>query len=209
LAASTRRGNGEIHWVAADLGTDEGLEEVTRAVSSERVAAVVCAAGVESVTALAATSRPEVDRVVGLNLVAPILLTRQLLRFLVDGASVTFIGSIAAVRGRDRHAVYGAAKAGLIGLTRNLAVELAPGVRVNSVVPGATNTGMLAQYLDDYLAEDTDGRALKNIEMDAARVLLGHVAESAEVARTIVHVAVDATAMTGAVIPVDLGFTAR
>jgi NAD(P)-dependent dehydrogenase (short-subunit alcohol dehydrogenase family) len=128
---------------------------------------------------------------------------------LANGASVTFVGSIAAVRGRDRHSLYGAAKAGLMGLTRNLAVELAPAVRVNYVMPGATNTAMLSEYLDAYLADDPDGHALKNIEMDAGRVLLGRVAEPFEIAATILHVAVDATAMTGAVIPVDVGFTAR
>src|SRR5919202_2878007 len=79
-------------------------------------------------------------------------LTRALLPAFGDGSSVVFVGSIAAFRGRDRHAAYAATKAGLLGLTVNLAAELAPRVRVNCVCVGATRTPMLEEALRAYAA---------------------------------------------------------
>ena len=85
--------------------------------------------------------------VVDINLIAPALLIRHLLRArkLRDGASVVLISSIAS-RGSAGHAAYGASKAGLNGLMRTLAAELAPRrIRVNCVSPGLVNAGMYEQ----------------------------------------------------------------
>ncbi len=137
-----------------------------------------------------------------------LFLTQALLPVLIDGAGVVFVGSISAVRGRDLHAAYGASKAALIGLTANLAVELAPRIRVNCVSPGATRTGMLRAYIK----ESTRGLSAEELDRlrvaDAARMPLGRVAEATEVAASIVHLALDATAVTGVDLPVDVGYTA-
>jgi NAD(P)-dependent dehydrogenase (short-subunit alcohol dehydrogenase family) len=120
-----------------------------------------------------------------------------------------FVSSIAAVRGRDRHAAYASSKAALLGLTRNLAIELAPKVRVYSVIPGPVQTPMLEQYLTESLGSSPSEEALKTIELEARRVPLNRIAGAAEVAATVVHLLLDATAVTGAAVPVDLGYTAR
>jgi 3-oxoacyl-[acyl-carrier protein] reductase len=95
----------------------------------------------------------------------------------------------------------------LIGLTKNLAAELAPRLRVNAVCPGATQTAMLDQFINEFLAsaspEETEG-----LLAESHRVLLRRVAQPQEVAATIVHLALDATAVTGAVVYVDLGYSA-
>jgi NAD(P)-dependent dehydrogenase (short-subunit alcohol dehydrogenase family) len=195
--------------VSADISTDEGLSSVADAAQDRPVRAVVHAAGQESVRSLGDTDRAELERVFATNVFGAFLLTRALADRLADGAGVAFIASIAAVRGRDRHAAYGASKAALIGLTHNLAVELAPTARVNCVLPGPVQTPMLEEYIAEYLGPSPSEDDLATIRVEAGRVPLRRIAEPAEIAASVVHLVLDATATTGAVIATDLGYTAR
>jgi 3-oxoacyl-[acyl-carrier protein] reductase len=77
------------------------------------------------------------------DLDGPALLTFELLKTLAPAASIVFISSVAAMRGSIHGAHYSASKAGLLGLARSLAVELAPKVRVNAVCPGYIETQMI------------------------------------------------------------------
>ena len=107
---------------------------------------VVCS-GKLDVLPLQASSPAAFAEVIDINLVAPALLIRHLLRArkIRDGASIVLISSIAS-QGSAGHAAYGASKAGLNGLMRTLAAELAPRkIRVNCVSPGLVNAGMYAQ----------------------------------------------------------------
>jgi 3-oxoacyl-[acyl-carrier protein] reductase len=158
---------------------------------------------------LAASDREELEAVFGTNVFGPLLLTRAIQPRLQDGASIVFVCSIAAVRGRDRHAAYGASKAALLGLTSNLAVELAPEVRVNAVIPGPVQTPMIEQYLAEYLGPTPSEEALATIQLEAQRLPLKRIAQPEEIAATIVHLLLDASAITGAAVPIDLGYTAR
>lgn len=200
-------GSGEV--VSADISTDAGIGVVAAAAERHEIAAIVHAAGRESVTAFADTDREELRSVFATNLFAPILLTRALAAHLTEPAAVVMISSIAAVRGRDRHLAYASSKAALIGMTRNLAVELAPTIRVNCVVPGPVQTPMLQQYLSEYLGDCPHEQAIATMQTEAARVPLQRIAEAQEIATTVSHLALDATAVTGAILPVDLGYTAR
>ena len=81
----------------------------------------------------------------GTNVFAPFILVQALASRRVNGdslKSVVFISSNISNRGSKAFAAYGASKSGLDGLMRCLAVELAPNVRVNSVLPGAVRTRM-------------------------------------------------------------------
>jgi NAD(P)-dependent dehydrogenase (short-subunit alcohol dehydrogenase family) len=203
----TLGGAGEV--VSADVSTDEGIAAVAHAVGERKVSALIHAAGRESVTAFSATTRAEFDAVLATNLAAPFFLTRELAARLGENASVVFVSSMSAGSGRERHAAYGAAKAALIGLTRNLAVELAPSVRVNCICPGATVTPMLQAFLADFYGSNPSEELAQTMLADAKRLLLGRAADPGEIAATAVHMALDATAMTGSVVMVDLGYTAR
>jgi NAD(P)-dependent dehydrogenase (short-subunit alcohol dehydrogenase family) len=194
--------------VAADVSTDDGVGAVAGAVGTRQVATLVHCAAIEGLVSLAETDRATFDALVATNLAGPFLLTRALAASIEVGGSVVFISSVAAVRGRARHAAYAATKAGLIGLTVNLAAELAPRVRVNCVAPGAVQTPMFEEAVTSFQASTKAEEAESILAPDRARLLLG-VAQPEQIATTIAHLALDATICTGAVIYADGGYTAR
>jgi NAD(P)-dependent dehydrogenase (short-subunit alcohol dehydrogenase family) len=195
--------------VGVDITLEKGVAAVVEAVGRRELQALIHAAGRESITAFDATTRAEFDAVIATNLKGPFFLTQQLSERFADTAGVVFVASMSAYSGRDRHAAYGASKAALIGLTKNLAVELAPAVRVNCICPGATLTPMLQEFLTTYYGPNPSEDLAQTMMADAKRLLLGRAAEPAEIAATAVHLALDATAMTGSTVTVDLGYTAR
>jgi NAD(P)-dependent dehydrogenase (short-subunit alcohol dehydrogenase family) len=188
-----------------DVATEAGVAELERTIGAARVRALVHAAGREGLLRLAETDRTAFDALVATNLAAPFFVTRALLGSFGAGASVVFVGSVAAVRGRDRHAAYAAAKAGLLGLTVNLAAELAPSVRVNCICVGATRTPMFEQAVREYVGATGVGEIPA---ADRGRLLLG-VAEPEQIAASIAYLALDASFSTGTVLYADGGYTAR
>lgn len=122
------------------------------------------------------------------------------------GASIVFIGSVSAHKGIAATGHYVAAKHGVVGLMRTLAVELAPhGVRVNMVSPTATRTLMatnpaMAQCVEYQEAGGTNMSNLLPVDL----------LEPADVSDAVVWLASShARYVTGEVVKVDAGFTAR
>ena len=118
-----------------------------------RLDAVVSNAG-GSPAAAAATASPRLHaKVIELNLIAPLHVAQAanaVMQGHPEGGSIIMIGSVSGTRPSPETAAYGAAKAGLHHLATTLAVEWAPKVRVNSVVPGpvATEAAAAAHYRD-------------------------------------------------------------
>lgn len=142
-------------------------------------------------------------RTLEVNLVAPFLLVRTFLKELKRArGSVVNIGSVHATLTKPGFAAYAASKAGLLGLTRALALELGPAaVRVNIIQPAATRTGMLIAGFKG------DRRKLSRL---AGYHPLGRIAEPREIAGAAVFLVSDQAAfMTGAAIDMDGGISAR
>jgi 3-oxoacyl-[acyl-carrier protein] reductase len=117
-----------------------------------------------------------------------------------DAARIVNIASTEALGATKYGSPYTAAKSGVVGLTRSLAVELGPErITVNCICPGPINTGMTAPIPDD--AKATFARR---------RVPLRRYGEPEEVAQVVLSVALPASSfLNGAVIPVDGGLTAK
>jgi SDR family mycofactocin-dependent oxidoreductase len=111
------------------------------------------------------------------------------------------VASAAATRGLLHLTAYGAAKAGVAGLVRGLAVELADsGITANAINPGSTDTAILAQSARLYGMDD--------VGAFAGQQPIGRLLTAGEIAATLVWLAgPDSGAMTGAVIPVDGGLS--
>lgn len=141
---------------------------------------------------------------VEVNLLAPFRLTERLYGALKastapGGASVIMFGSMAAMRAVPVVPGYGAGKAGMLSLTRNLAVKwAADGIRVNAIVPGLVSTRMTAPM--DYIPE------IKQQQID--HVPLGRFANPAEIASPILYLCSgNASYSTGSALVVDGGYS--
>ena len=130
---------------------------------------------------------------VGSNMRAPLFLAQAAAPHLrAAGGNIVNIVDIHARRPlRDYH-VYGAAKAGLAMLTRSLAKDLAPEVRVNGIAPGAI------AWPEDGMTESVKMNIIEQIP-------LGRTGEPADVANAVLFLVRDATYVTGQVIPIDGG----
>jgi pteridine reductase len=138
------------------------------------------------------------DDLIGSNLKAPLFLTQAAAPYLraARGAIVN-ITDIHAERPLAGYPLYCAAKAGLLGLTRALAIELAPEVRVNAVAPGP------------ILWPDDDAFDLVARDEIVAHTLLQREGSPQDIARTVLFLLDDANYVTGQVINVDGGRSAH
>lgn len=142
-------------------------------------------------------------RVLDVHLAGSFLMTREVARGMVArrrGAIVN-LSSIAGLTGLPKRNAYGAAKAGIVAMTRSMACEWAgSGVRVNAVAPAFVETALVRK-----LAET--GRI--DLPTLARRTPIGRLIRDHEVAAAVTFLASDAASgITGTVLPVDGGWTA-
>lgn len=144
-------------------------------------------------TPLAGISEEQWEDLLGTNLKAPLFLSQAALPHLKSSRGVIInIVDIHAIRPLKDHAMYGAAKAGLGFLTRALARDLAPDVRVNGVAPGAI------LWPDGGVTDQLRDSVLKQIPMR-------RVGEPDDIAGCVVYLVRDAHYITGQIIAVDGG----
>jgi NAD(P)-dependent dehydrogenase (short-subunit alcohol dehydrogenase family) len=133
------------------------------------------------------------------------LVSRACVPLMADqGGAIINTASVQALTSQRAVAAYATSKSGVLGLTRSMAVDLAPSIRVNAILPGAVDTPMLRTAL--ATAKDPEA-----VHRDLERAnLLGRVARPEEIASVVVFLAgPDASFMTGAAIVVDGGLLAR
>jgi 3-oxoacyl-[acyl-carrier protein] reductase len=114
----------------------------------------VCSGYTSGSDAIAELDTARFDNVLSGNLRGPVLALREASPLLKDGASVVLLSTAIGQIGARGYAAYGAAKAALNAITRILAAELAPAVRVNGVAPGAVDTAFIRGGFGAGAAED-------------------------------------------------------
>jgi len=202
---SVARGPSELSGVThvtADVTTQEGRGRIVAAARElGPLHVLVHNAGTNVRGPLTSYDDATIERLLTLNLTAPLLLSRDLHDLLAaaNGASVIHIGSVAGHVALPTGVAYGAAKAGLDQASRTLALEWArDNIRVNTVSPWYTRTPLVEPVL-------SRPEALAAI---LARTPLGRVAEPREIATAVAFLAMSASSyVTGQSLIVDGGMT--
>ena len=199
---TARPGAGEILFAPLDLGETEALPGFVQELRRRHGAlyGLVNNAGIGTEGLLATMHHTQIEALVRLNTISPILLTKYVVRgMMAEGRGrVVNMASIIASTGYSGLSVYGATKAALVGFTRSLAREVGrTGITVNAVAPGFIATEMTSG-LDDTQREQI-----------AKRSALKRLADVEDVAKTVAFLMSDAArSITGTVLTVDAGNTA-
>lgn len=164
-------------------------------------------AGVPLARSVPDTTDEDWDRVMNVNLRGVFLCAQRavaLMRRQGHGVIINVASELGTVGARDC-AAYCASKGGVIQLTRAMAIDHGPeGVRCNCVCPGPVETPLLNAFLD------ATGNRQRAAEQTSGDTLLGRIGQPEEIAAVIAFLAsADASYMTGAVVIVDGGITAR
>lgn len=165
-------------------------------------------AGIPSAASLTAVSEGEWDRVMGVNLRGTFLGAREASKRMIaadKGGVIINIASLAGMCGIARQTTYGSSKAGVIGLTLNMSVDLAPhGIRVLAVSPGVMLTEN-KMYIADIEPEVARNSGIPGLSGSA----LGRLGVADDIARVVLFCASDLSIfMTGTTLLVDGGVRA-
>lgn len=202
VAHMSARYPGKVRGLAADLSDRDQCRSLTRQIGALDI--LVNCGGVFLEAPIAETGLAIWDETIAVNLTAPWTLSQALLPALRKRQGVIVnVGSDAAMLGYAGCVAYCASKGALVGLTRALATEVSPDVRVLCVCPGPTETDMMRQSI---AAAPDEAQARRQW---ASYTLLDRVARPAEIGEAIVLAASPrATFATGSVIMADGGATA-
>ena len=176
--------------------------EVQRMEQEWHIDILINSAGVYGEQRLENMGEADYNAIMDTNVKGTLLLTQACLPFMYGGGSIVNIASDAGVSGNYGCPVYCASKGAVVALTRALALDLAPAIRVNCVCPADVDTPLLARQLVDA----NGGYTLADM---TAAYPLGRIGRAEEIAHIICSVASPANSfMTGSIITVDGGITA-
>jgi len=175
--AEELRGSGADCLVHAhDIRDPAGVADFARACSARFIAVdhLVTGAGLYRSRSVATMSDAEWEETLAVNLNGVFHSCRAFLPLLRDGGSIVNLASMAAHRGSRDHAHYAASKGAVLALTRSLALEAAPRLRVNAVSPGLIDTPMIGELMQQrgrQLLESTPLRRLGTPEEVANTII--------------------------------------
>jgi 3-oxoacyl-[acyl-carrier protein] reductase len=202
IAVAERADAGALHFMPFDLSEIERIPDLVKAIRQTYgpIYGLVNNAGLGFDGVLAIMYTSQIEQLVRVNTISPIVLTKYAVRSMMSegGGRIVNVASIIGFTGFSGLSVYGATKASMIGFTRSLAREVGRmGVNVNAVAPGFIETDMTQGMGVEQLAQVTRRSALRRLPgvedvADAVEFLLGDKARN----------------VTGTVLTVDAGSTA-
>jgi 3-oxoacyl-[acyl-carrier protein] reductase len=195
-------GQGAIHFLPCDLGEIDRISDFVKSTREKfgPLYGLVNNAGISFEGLLANTHNSQIEQIVRVNVVSPIVLTKFVVRHMMadGGGRVVNIGSIIGSTGYNGLAVYGATKAAANGFSRSLAREVGrAGITVNTIAPG---------FIETELTKSLDAEQKGRI---ASRSALRRLPGTDDVASMVEYLLGDgAKNITGTVMTVDAGNTA-
>jgi 3-oxoacyl-[acyl-carrier protein] reductase len=201
VSVGAERGEGAVVHAPLDVRSPESVDKALAAAAARGpIGAVVNCAGIVRHTPVDGMSDDDVLAVWDVNVAGAARVCRAAVPHMAAGSAIVNVGSVTARSGRLRGAsAYGASKAGVEALTRYLAVELAPRIRVNAVVPGYIRVPMSPSMQAVSGGED------KLVES----IPLGRLGEPSEIADVVGYLlSARASYLTGSVLVADGGVLA-
>jgi 3-oxoacyl-[acyl-carrier protein] reductase len=202
MEEAASEGGGAIRFKAFDLSDTAQIPALVKGLRKEfgPIYGLVNNAGVGTSGLLATMSDSQIEAIVRLNTVAPIVLTKYVVRSMMADSTgrIVNVSSIVSYTGYKGLSVYSATKASLTGFTRSLAREVGPlGINVNAIAPGFINTEM------------TGDLEIEDRERVAKRSALRRLAEVSDVANAVEFLLSEkARNITGTTLTIDAGSTA-
>lgn len=202
LTAAKREADGRLHFRACDLAVIDAIPAFAKLLRDEfgPIYGLVNNAGLGTEGLLATMHNSEIEALVQLNVLSPIILSKYVVRqMMADGEGrIINISSIIASTGYNGLSVYGATKAAATGFTRSLAREVGKvGITVNAIAPG---------FIDTELTHNLSDEGRKRI---AGRSALRRLPDTDDVARMVEYLLGDGGRnVTGTVFTIDAGNTA-
>ena len=202
IEEAERKRPGSLHFVRCDLSEVDKIPDLVRSLHKEfgPIYGLVNNAALAHDGALALMQNSQIERLVRMNTISPIVLTKYVVRAMMSEGEgrIVNVSSIIGFTGYSGLSVYAATKASLLGFTRSLAREVGRlGVNVNAVAPGFMDTDMTQRMTD------------KQRRQVARRSALRRVAEIDDVANAVEYLLGDGgRSISGTVLTIDAGTTA-
>jgi 3-oxoacyl-[acyl-carrier protein] reductase len=202
IEKATAQGVGRLHFRAFDLSEIDAIPALVKALRDEfgAIYGLVNNAGIGTEGLLATMHNSEIEALMRLNVLSPVILTKYVVRHMMaDGAGrIVNMSSIIASTGYNGLSVYGATKAAATGFTRSLAREVGKlGITVNAIAPG---------FVDTELTQSLGPEQKQRI---AGRSALRRLPDVDDVARMVEYLLGEGGRnITGSILTVDAGNTA-
>ena len=181
----------------ADISDENQVKDMIKVVVDTfgTIDVLVNNAGIAIDTLVEDKTVSDFEEILKVNLIGSFICARECAKVMNDGSTIINVSSTNAVDTYYPYSLdYDASKAGVLSLTKNLAVEYSPKIRVNAVMPGWINTDMNKNLDKEY------------IEEECRKILLGRFAEPKEIASVIYFLSTDkACYINGSIIRVDGG----
>ncbi len=185
--------------IKADITIEEEIDNmINKAIERfNHIDVLVNNAAIAIDTTFEDKTKENFQKILDTNLIGTFLVSKKVAKYMKEKEKGCII-NISSTNGIDTYYPYGldydASKAGVISLTKNLAVELAPNIRVNTIAPGWVNTEMSKDLSEEFRKEECN------------KILLNRFAEDYEIAKVIYFLSTeDASYINGSIIRVDGG----
>lgn len=199
---------GKAFTITADIADEKKVKSIFEIIDSEfkRLDVLVNNAGIYKQGNVIDTTLEEWNKLMAVNLTSAFLCSREAIHLMLmhKAGVIVNVASEAGLVGIKEQTAYNVSKAGMIALTKSMAVDYAPLIRVNCVCPGTT----LTPLVENALNASSEPLALLG-KLESIRPML-RLGKAEEIASAILMMACDTIAYsTGAVLSIDGGYTSQ
>jgi NAD(P)-dependent dehydrogenase (short-subunit alcohol dehydrogenase family) len=208
--------NGSIHFFATDVRNRDNVRQSVAAAAKKLgpPAALFINAGIQKLAGIFEMEDEDIDAIIDVNLKGALYTVAEvaaLMRDAENGGTIVLMASDQALVGKEGSIVYGATKGAVAQMAKSLSVALSPfAIRVNAVCPATVKTPLTERVFQWIADKNFAGDTEAAWAAEAKLLPIGRVAQPEEIAEVVYFLSRPTSSfMTGALVPVDGGFTAQ